>query len=461
MVGRNGEVIVQLRGDGTGPHTMENSFKKAFTARTFRIPSGEMEKRLKKNPQMGAQYLTGFTTARGALPIKIGDDVIGAAGVSGAPGGEKDEACVKPASTRSPTSSSNRRGRDRHACTTGNVMTRLSRGRIARVLLGLAARAAGVAVPMVWAFAVNAQTYPDRPIRVIVPIAAGSVTDVIMRATASELAPRLGQSFVIENKGGASGIPGAQACAQAAPDGYTLCLVYHNTLSINPLMFNKLPYDADKDFTLITNLYLLVEALFVNSALNVGTAAELKAYAQAHPRALNYGTLGPGSNPEMFLKWMNQKWNVNIVGIPYRGGGPIAQALVANELQVAKMGLGNFLGLMGTGKIKPLAVAAARRSPLAPDVPTLAEAGIDFPPFGWWGLAAPKGLPQPIVDRLNAEFVKLYREPKFVDYLEKQAVLPAPGTPAEFAAFLKKDRQDAELLIGIANQPREDYKAQQ
>jgi len=340
-------------------------------------------------------------------------------------------------------------------------MTRLSRGRIARVLLGLAARAAVVAVPMVWAFAVNAQTYPDRPIRVIVPIAAGSVTDVIMRATASELAPRLGQSFVIENKGGASGIPGAQACAQAAPDGYTLCLVYHNTLSINPLMFNKLPYAAEKDFTLITNLYLLVEALFVNSALNVGTAAELKAYAQAHPRALNYGTLGPGSNPEMFLKWMNQKWNVNIVGIPYRGGGPIAQALVAGELQVAKMGLGNFLGLMGTGKIKPLAVAAARRSPLAPDVPTLAEAGIDFPPFGWWGLAAPRGLPQPIVDRLNAEFVKLYREPKFVDYLEKQAVLPAPGTPAEFAAFLKKDRQDAALLIGIANQPREDYKAEQ
>jgi uncharacterized protein GlcG (DUF336 family) len=95
VVGRNGEVLVQIRGDGTGPHTMENSFKKAFTARTFRIPSGEMEGRLKQNPQMGAQYLTGFTTARGALPIKVGEDVIGAAGVSGAPGGEKDEACVK------------------------------------------------------------------------------------------------------------------------------------------------------------------------------------------------------------------------------------------------------------------------------------------------------------------------------------------------------------------------------
>jgi Tripartite tricarboxylate transporter family receptor len=123
------------------------------------------------------------------------------------------------------------------------------------------------ALSAVWAFAVNAQTYPERPIRVIVPIAAGSVTDVIMRATASELAPRLGQPFVIENRGGASGIPGAQACAQAAPDGYTLCLVYHNTLSINPLLFNQLPYDPERDFTLITNLYLLVEALFVNSSL--------------------------------------------------------------------------------------------------------------------------------------------------------------------------------------------------
>lgn len=309
-----------------------------------------------------------------------------------------------------------------------------------------------------WALSAHAQSYPDRPIRVIVPIAAGSVTDVIMRATAAELAPRIGQTFVIENKGGASGIPAAQACAQAPPDGYTLCLVYHNTLSINPLMFNKLPYDAEKDFTLITNLYLLVEALFVSSSLNVNTAAELKTLAQSKTSTLNYGTLGAGSNPEMFLKWMNQQWGADVVGVPYRGGGPIAQALVAGELQIAKMGLGNFLGLIETGKIKPLAVAAARRSKLMPDVPTLAEAGIDFPPFGWWGLAGPKGLPQPIVDKINGEFVKLYREPKFVEYLEKQAVLPAPGTPAEFAEFLKRDRRDAEFLIRIANKPPEDYK---
>src|SRR5262249_1798639 len=161
----------------------------------------------------------------------------------------------------------------------------------------------------------------------------------------------------------------------------------HNTLSINPLLFNQLPYDPERDFTLITNLYLLVEALFVNSSLNVNTAAELKAYAQAHPSALNYGTLGPGSNPEMFLKWMNRTWHVTIVGALSWGGGLTAQALVAGGLRVAKWGLGIFFGLWGTGKIRPLAVAAARRSVLVPEIPTLAEAGIDFPPFGWWGLA--------------------------------------------------------------------------
>jgi tripartite-type tricarboxylate transporter receptor subunit TctC len=321
---------------------------------------------------------------------------------------------------------------------------------MARAVAGLAA--------LGWAATAGAQTYPERPIKVVVPIAAGSVTDVIMRATANELAPRMGQQFVIENKGGAAGIPGAQACAQAPSDGYTICLVFHNTLSFNPITYNKLPYDADKDFTLITNLYLLIEALFVNTSLNINSVAEFKAYAQANPTALTYGTLGAGSGPELFLKWINHQWNVGVVGVPYRGGGPIAQALVANEIQVAKVGLGNFMGLLGTGKIKPLAVAATKRTPLLPDVPTLAEAGLDFPSFGWWGLAAPKGFPKPALDRLNAEFVKLYREPKFVEFLEKQAVVPAPGTPDEFAAFLRKDRQSADMLIKLANTPRQDYK---
>jgi tripartite-type tricarboxylate transporter receptor subunit TctC len=185
-----------------------------------------------------------------------------------------------------------------------------------------------------------------------VPIAVGSVTDVIMRAAAPELASGLAP-IVVENKGGASGIPGAQACAQAQPDGYTLCLVYHSTMSINPLIFDKLPYDPDKDFVPITNLFLLVEGLFVSTSLGVDSVADLKKAAQAKPNAFNYGTLGPGSYPDLFLRWVNKEWSTDIVGIPYRGGGPIAQELVAGQLQIAKMGIGNFLGLLSTGKIKP------------------------------------------------------------------------------------------------------------
>jgi tripartite-type tricarboxylate transporter receptor subunit TctC len=162
----------------------------------------------------------------------------------------------------------------------------------------------------------------------------------------------------------------------------------------------------------------------------------------------------------LFLRWMNKEWGVEIVGIPYRGGGPIAQELVGGQLQIAKVGLGNFLGLIGTGKIKPLAVSSPKRSPLLPDVPTFVETGLGFPGFGWWGLAAPKGTPQRVVDKVNATFVAVFKDPKFIDFLEKQAVVPAAGSQAEFLAFLKQDRRNAEALIKIANTQRSEYKSE-
>ena len=310
------------------------------------------------------------------------------------------------------------------------------------------------------ASAAPAQTYPDRPIRMIVSIAAGSVTDVIMRAAAAELAPRLGQQLVIENRGGASGIPAAQQCAQANPDGYTVCVIYHSTLAFNPLLFNKLPYDADKDFALIARLFFLIEGIAVTAGLNVNSVAELRALAQAKPNALNYGTLGPGSYPDLFLKWLNNQWGTSIVGIPYRGGGPIAQALAAGDLQIGNMGLGNFMPLLAGGKIRLVTVGAPTRSSAAPDVPTFIEAGLGaYQGRGWWGIAAPAGTPRPIIDRLNAEFVKLFKEPKFSAFLDQQLVIPAPTSPEDFAVFVQQDRQRAEHLIRLANTPREDYRA--
>jgi tripartite-type tricarboxylate transporter receptor subunit TctC len=311
---------------------------------------------------------------------------------------------------------------------------------------------------VVAASSAQAQTYPDKPIRVIVSIAAGSVTDVIMRAAANELQQRLKQPLVIENLGGAAGILGGQACARAAPDGYNICVIYHSTMSYNPLLFTKLPYNADADFTPIARLFFLTEGLFASSALGVNSVADLKAKAQSGA-ALNYATLGEGSFPDLFLKWMNNQWNTKIVGIPYRGGGPAAQAVAANDVQVTRFGVGNFTGLLEGGKVKALGIGLPSRSPLFPDVPTLDEAGLPgFPGQGWWGLAAPRGTPAPIIERLNSEFTKLFSEPKFKAFLDKQAVASAPTTPAEFAAFLKQDRKAAETLIRIANTKPEEYK---
>lgn len=306
----------------------------------------------------------------------------------------------------------------------------------------------------------SAQTYPDKPIRVIVSIAAGSVTDVIVRAAAKELEPKLGQPLVIENRGGAAGILAGQACAQSPGDGYTLCVIYHSTMSYNPVQFDKLPYDADKDLVPVTRLFFLTEGLFVNAELPAKTVAELRALAQKKPDGLNFATLGNGSFPDLFRVWLNNQWGTKIVGVPYKGGGPAAQALAANEVQMTRFGVGNFRGAMDAGKVRMLAIAASQRSKQFPDVPTFKEAGLNYPGQGWWGLAAPKGTPQAIVDKVNAAFVSVFSDPKFAEFLDKQLVVPATTTPAGFAAFLKEDRKAAEDLVKIANTPKQEYKPQ-
>jgi tripartite-type tricarboxylate transporter receptor subunit TctC len=315
-----------------------------------------------------------------------------------------------------------------------------------------------VACLVVWSSAGRADNYPNRPIKMIVSIAAGSVTDVIMRTAAAQLQQRLGQPVVVENLGGAAGIVGGQTCAQAAPDGYTICVIYHSTMSYNPLLFSNLPYNPDTDFAPVTRLFWLIEGVFVPASLNVDSVAALKTLAQAKPDGLNYATLGEGSFPDLFLRWLNNQWNTRIVGIPYKGGGPAAQALAAGEVQMTRFGVGNFMGLIQAGQVKALAVTSEQRSPLLPDVPTYAEVGWGaYPGRGWWGLAVPKATPAAIVDTLNAAFVKLFTEPQFTAFLDKNAVVSATTTPEGFAQFLKADRQAAEVLIKIANAKREAY----
>jgi tripartite-type tricarboxylate transporter receptor subunit TctC len=324
---------------------------------------------------------------------------------------------------------------------------------VKKILLALVA-----ALALMRASAGHAQDYPNRPVKMIVSIAAGSVTDVIMRGAAAQLQQRLGQPFIIENQGGASGIVAAQTCKQATPDGHTICVIYHSTMSYNPLLFSNLPYDPDTDFVPVTRLFWLTEGVFVPTSLGVNSVAELKALVQAKPNGLNYATLGEGSFPDLFLRWLNNQWNTQIVGIPYKGGGPAAQAIAAGEVQMTRFGVGNFMGLIQAGQAKALAVTTAQRTPLLPDVPTFAEVGWGgYPGQGWWGLAVPKGTPPAVVGKLNAEFVKLFTDPEFMGFLAKNVVVSATTTPEGFAAFVKEDRKAAETLIKIANAKREAY----
>ena len=308
-----------------------------------------------------------------------------------------------------------------------------------------------VALALAGGSAMAQSAYPDRPIRLLLPIATGSVTDVVLRAAGQPLAQRLGQQVVIDNRTGASGIVGAEACAKAAPDGYTVCAVYHSIMSYNPYTFDKLPYDPERDFAPVTNLFFVTEGLVVPSSLPVQSVADLRAYAVKNPSGVNLGTLGEGSLQELFVSWLNREWKTSIVGIAYKGGGPIANAVGAGEIQIGQMGLGNFIGLIQAGKLRALAVSASQRSRLLPEVPTMAEVGLGgFPARTWWGLVVPAGTPAPVIARLNTEFVQVFRDPRFAEYMDGRYVEGAAGTPQEFAAFLKSDREAAKMLVRLA-----------
>ncbi len=301
-----------------------------------------------------------------------------------------------------------------------------------------------------------AQDYPSRPLRLIVPLPAGSTTDIVMRATAQELSSRLKQPVVVENRPGGNWVIGAEACRSAAPDGYTLCVVNSDAMAFNPYLLSQLPYDPEKDFVPVTNLFFLFEGILAKAALPVASIAELHDYAKQHPGKVNFGTLGPGSSNDVFRQWLVQHWQVEMAGIPYKGGAPVITALFAGEIDVTKIGVGNIAGQLNSGKVKILAIQGTHRSRFLPNVPTMQEAGLGgFPLRVWWGLVMSAGSPEAAVRRINAEFVKLYREPKMAEYLESQFVEVAVGTPGEFGAFMRSERERAAQTVKDYHIPRQ------
>ena len=295
-----------------------------------------------------------------------------------------------------------------------------------------------------------AQGYPSRLIRVIQPLGAGSPGDLVSRAIAQSLSQTLGQPVVVENRVGANGIIGMEGCAKAAPDGYRICVPSFSQVTMNPVIYSKLPYDPLRDLAPVINIGVINSSIMVNGSLPVNSLRELFALAKTKPGALNWGSWGIGSFPHLYLAWMQNATGASFTHVPYKTIALTISAVVSGEVQVTLNTPGLAAPLVKAGRVKVLAVIGRKRSPLL-DAPTLEEAGFDLPLTSWVGVAAPAGTPKDIVQRLNAEIGRLLADPKFVErVLAPVSIDPIGGSPEEFAAFLKADREIAEKVAKLA-----------
>lgn len=294
-----------------------------------------------------------------------------------------------------------------------------------------------------------AQNYPSRPIRMIVPISVGSVTDVAARLMAQELQQRLGQTVVVLNKPGAAMVIGGSECAKSAPDGYTFCLVSPDTMSFNPLTIPDLAYDPERDFVPVIDMYHVVEGLIVRADLGLNSIADLRARAAAEPGKLNFGTLGQRTTTDAFRQWLGEHWGTSLGPVPYKGGSEVINALLSSTIDVTKIGLGNLSGQFQGRNVKVLALTASHRWQQLPEVPTFAESGLGGFPGGpiYWGVVVPARTPAAIAKRLHDELAQILRGEKFTAFAAQNFLDPIAGSAADFATFLKKDRQDAAVLV--------------
>jgi tripartite-type tricarboxylate transporter receptor subunit TctC len=284
------------------------------------------------------------------------------------------------------------------------------------------------------------QDYPTRSIRVLAAQGPGGLSDVFMRALAEELRAPLGESVVVENRVGASGSLAARLCADATPDGYTICILNGESMVINPLIFKNMSLDPRKDLVHITRLFYITQVFAVNTSLGVKSFDELAALAKAKPKTMNY--MAPSLSKVAFMEYFNQTKGVDFVRVPFKGGGDAVNSMLSGTTPVVIFGIGNVMQYVRDGKIIGLAVDGGKRSPLAPDIPTFEELGYTVHVMAAsFGIHAPAGTPKPIVDRLNREIVKVASNPEFQNrHMIPRGLLPVLDSPEHFAKQLETDR---------------------
>lgn len=284
-----------------------------------------------------------------------------------------------------------------------------------------------------------AQNYPNRPLRMVIPYAPGSTTDTLGRLMGQKLGEALGQHVIIDNRAGAGGNIGTEIVAKALPDGYTLVMV-PGSHAINPSLYPKLPFDPVNDFApiaLVASAPLLIAA---HSALPASSVRELIALAKAKPGGLRYASGGTGSPSHLVMELFKSMAGIDIIHVPYKGGGSVLNAILSGEVQLTSSGVLVLLPLARAGRIKALAVTAAQRISVAPEIPTVAESGLPgYVVSGWWALLAPARTPVAVVERLNREVVRALNSHELRERFAADGMVAVGSSPAEFSAFLQRE----------------------
>ena len=286
----------------------------------------------------------------------------------------------------------------------------------------------------------HAQTFPAKTIRILVPFAPGGANDIIARVVSQRLAEPLGQQVIVDNRGGAGGALGAEQVVRSPADGYTLLLANPGPNAINPVLQPKTPYDPIKDFTMITLMAVSPQVLVIHPSMPVRSAKDLVALAKARPGQINYGSSGIGSITHLGMECFKARTKTDMVHIPYQGANLSLTGLIGGQISTMFAALGSITNMLGTNKVKAIGVAANARTPLLPEVPTIAESGIkDFEVVNWFGIVGPANMPRPVVDRLNQAINRVVQAPETKERFSNLGFEPRGGTPEDLDRHIKAE----------------------
>lgn len=292
------------------------------------------------------------------------------------------------------------------------------------------------------------EVFPARPVTIVVPFPPGGGTDTGARWIAQKLSERWGQSVVVDNKPGASGLIGAELVSRAKPDGYTLMMANAQTVAINPALLKKMPYQSETAFAPISLVAELPLVLLVNPALTAATTQEFVALAKARPGELTYGSAGNGSSTHLAASLFENATATKLVHVPYKGGGPAMQDVMAGHVNLTFLTVLESASALKSGRVRPIAVTSNRRSPALPDIPTLGESGLPgYFSISWIGMLAPAGTPPAVVEKIAKDVQQIIATPEMQERLVSQGATPVGNTPAQFKALIDSETKRYKELI--------------